>query len=132
NVVSQVSQLGPKRQSLLKSINGVVADGSTLLFDTIAAQQKALQSAPSKSIKALVVLTDGEDTASNMNIDRLIHQNSLTGENAGTGVKIFTIAYGDDANADELTKIANAAGGKEYAGNPQNIRSVYSQISLFF
>jgi Ca-activated chloride channel family protein len=132
NVVSELGQLGPKRQSLLKSIDGVVADGSTALFDAIAAQQKALQNRSSKSIKALVVLTDGEDTASNMKVDQLIRQISLTGENAGTGVKIFTIAYGDNANADELTKIANTAGGKEYAGNPQNIRSIYNQISLFF
>jgi Ca-activated chloride channel family protein len=132
NVISQIGQLGPKRQTLLKSIDGVVADGSTLLFDTIATQQKALQNRSSRNIKALVVLTDGEDTASKMNLDQLIHQISLGGENAGTGIKIFTIAYGDGANADELTKIANAAGGKEYAGNPQNIKSVYSQISLFF
>ena len=67
-----------------------------------------------------------------MKVDQLIRQISLTGENAGTGVKIFTIAYGDNANGDELTKIANTAGGKEYAGNPQNIKSVYNQISLFF
>jgi Ca-activated chloride channel family protein len=132
SVISQIGQLGSKRQSLLKSIDGVVADGSTLLFDTIATQQQALQNRSSRNIKALVVLTDGEDTASKMSLDQLIHQISLTGENAGTGIKIFTIAYGDGANASELTRIANAAGGKEYAGNPQNIKSVYSQISLFF
>jgi len=133
DVLSPINQLGPKRQSLLKTIDGVVADGSTQLFDTIAAQQKALQSvSSSKNIKALIVLTDGQDTASHMSFDQLIRQISLTGENAGTGVKIFTIAYGDDANQDELTKIAKTAGGKEYAGNPQNIQSVYNQISLFF
>ncbi len=67
-----------------------------------------------------------------MNLDQLIQQVSLKGENAGSGVKIFTIAYGDDANVDALTKIANAAGGKEYKGTPQNIRSGYDQISQFF
>jgi Ca-activated chloride channel family protein len=132
DVVSQIDQLAPKRQKLLSTIDGIVASGDTRLFDTIAEQQKALQNTQSKNIKALVVLTDGQDTASNMNVDQLIRQVSLTGENAGAGVKIFTIAYGDGANVDELTKIANAAGGKEYAGNPQNIRSVYDQISQFF
>jgi Ca-activated chloride channel family protein len=132
NVLTPIDQLGPKRQQVLDSIGGVLADGNTLLFDTIAEQHKALQSLPSKNIKALVVLTDGKDTASQMNLDQLIHQVSLTGENAGAGVKIYTIAYGDDADPDGLTKIANAAGGKEYAGTPQNIQSVYTQISQFF
>jgi Ca-activated chloride channel family protein len=87
---------------------------------------------PSKDIKALVVLTDGQDNLSQINVDQLVQQVSLTGENAGTGVKIFTIAYGSDADVDALTKIANAAGGQEYAGDPQNIQSVYNQISQFF
>src|SRR5262249_15306225 len=132
NVVSQVSQLGSKRQQVLNNINGVVAEGNTRLFDTIAEQQKALQSVAAKNIKALVVLTDGQDNMSQMSLDQLVQQVSLKGENAGTGVKIFTIAYGDDADVNGLTKVANAAGGKEYAGNPQNIQSVYNQISQFF
>ncbi len=132
NIVTPVDQLGPKRPQVLNSIDAIGASGNTRLFDTIAEQQKALQNAQSKNIKALVVLTDGEDTASQMNLDQLIQQVSLKGENAGSGVKIFTIAYGDDANVDALTKIANAAGGKEYKGTPQNIRSVYDQISQFF
>jgi Ca-activated chloride channel family protein len=132
NVVSQIDTLGPKRQNMLDIINGVVAGGQTRLFDTIAEQQKALQNTPSKNIKALVVLTDGQDTASKMKLDDLVSQVSLTGENAGSGVKIFTIAYGDDADVNGLTKVANVAGGKEYAGNPQNIQSVYNQISQFF
>jgi Ca-activated chloride channel family protein len=132
DVVSQVDQLAPKRQNLLGTIDGIVANGNTRLFDTIAEQQKSLQDSPSKNIKALVILTDGQDNKSQMNVDQLVRQVSLTGENAGTGVKIFTIAYGDGADVDALTKVANAAGGKEYAGNPQNIRSVYDQISQFF
>jgi Ca-activated chloride channel family protein len=132
NTESPVDQLGPKRQNVLDSIDGVVASGNTALFDTIATQQRTLQSLPSKSIKSLLVLTDGKDTASQMSFDQLTQQVSLTGENAGAGVKIFTIAYGDDADAGELTKIANTAGGKEYTGTPQNIQSIYNQISLFF
>src|SRR5262249_10160835 len=87
DVVSQIDQLGPKRQNLLNTIDGIVASGNTRLFDTIAEQQRSLQSSQSKNIKALIVLTDGQDTVSDMNIDQLVRQVSLTGENAGTGVK---------------------------------------------
>lgn len=132
NVLSPMSSLGPKRASLKEQINGILAAGTTRLFDTIAEQVAALQAFPSKHIKAVVVLTDGQDTASQRTIDELLKQITPTGENAGEGVKVFTIAYGDDADAGELTSIAKATGGQEYAGNPQNIQQVYLQISQFF
>ncbi len=132
DVVSPVNQLGPKRQDLLKRISNIIADGSTRLFDTISEQTKALQTLPSNHIKAVVVLTDGEDNKSQLNAASLVKQVAPTGENAGTAIKIFTIAYGSDANKDELKRIATATGAQEYDGNPQNIKSVYTQISEFF
>jgi Ca-activated chloride channel family protein len=132
DTLTPVDPLGPKRQDVLNKINDVVAEVSTLLFDTISQQYKALNALPSKNIKALVVLTDGEDTASSLDVNGLISQVKASGENAGNGVKIFTIAYGSDANTDELKSIANATGGQEYNGTPQNIKSIYDQISLFF
>jgi Ca-activated chloride channel family protein len=132
NVLSSVSALGPKRQDVLNQINGILADGNTRLFDTIAEQYEALTAMQSKHIKAIVVLTDGMDNISQRTVDQLIKEVTPTGENAGEGVKIFTIAYGDDADVNALTSIANASGGEEYAGTPQNIKQVYLQISEFF
>ncbi len=132
NVLSPVSALGPKRQDLLNQINGILADGNTRLFDTIAEQFEALTAMQSKHIKAIVVLTDGVDNVSQRSVDQLVKEVTPTGENAGEGVKIFTIAYGDDADVNALTSIANASGGQEYAGTPQNIKQVYLQISEFF
>lgn len=132
NVLSSVSALGPKRQDMLNQISGIQADGNTRLFDTIAEQFEALQAMPSKHIKAIVVLTDGMDNISQHSLDQLVKEITPTGENAGEGVKIFTIAYGSDADVNGLTSIANATGGQEYAGTPQNIKQVYLQISEFF
>ena len=133
DVLSPVSALGPKRQALLQKINGIVADGSTRLYDTIAEQVKALQALPSKHIKAVVVLTDGlSNIGQRASADDLLPDIKPTGENAGNGIKIFTIAYGQDADVSGLTKIANATGGQEYSGTPQNIQQVYFQISQFF
>ncbi len=130
--VSPTTQLGPKRQELLGRVDGIIPDGSTLLFDTIAQRVSALQKQPSRNIKAVVVLTDGEDTASTLTLDQLIGKITASGEDAGNGVKVFTIAYGGEANASELGKIANVTGGKPYVGTPQNIKQVYEQISEFF
>jgi hypothetical protein len=47
-------------------------------------------------------------------------------------IRVFTIAYGDDAKKDILTQIADATQAKFYAGNQQNIRQVLREISTFF
>jgi len=132
DVLTPVTQLGPKRQDVLNRIDGIIPGGSTRLFDTIAEQVKALQAMPSKNIKAVVVLTDGIDNQSQIKLDQLVNQVSASGENAGNAVKVFTIAYGNDADANGLTKIAKATGGQEYTGTPQNIQQVFIQISEFF
>jgi len=127
-----VSQLGPNRQDVLNRISNIIPGGSTRLFDTIAGQVNVLQSMPSKDIKAVVVLTDGRDNLSQINLNQLVSQVSASGENAGNAVKVFTIAYGSDADANGLAKIANATGAQQYTGTPQNIQQVYIQISEFF
>jgi Ca-activated chloride channel homolog len=132
DVISPVSQLGPKRQDLLTRIDDIVSDGSTRLFDTINEQVQALQNQPTQDIKAVVVLTDGIDNRSTLKIDQLVAAISASGENAGNAVKVFTIAYGSDADASGLTKIASATGGQEYTGTPQNIQQIFVQISEFF
>jgi Ca-activated chloride channel homolog len=48
------------------------------------------------------------------------------------GIKVFTIAYGSDADFSDLTQIASATNGQAYTGSPQNIRQVYYGISQFF
>jgi Ca-activated chloride channel family protein len=132
DVLTAVSALGPKRQSLLDSINSIDASGSTRLYDTIAEQVSVLKVLPSKHIKVVIVLTDGLDTSSQRSFDQLIAQIASTGANAGEGVKVYTIAYGSDADVSKLTRIASTTGGQEYAGTPQNIVQVYTQISQFF
>jgi len=117
---------------VVRYIDGIIPGGSTRLFDTIAEQVQALQAMPSKNIKAVVVLTDGMDNISQLKLDQLVNQISASGENAGNAVKVFTIAYGNDADSNGLTKIASATGGQEYTGTPQNIQQVYIQISEFF
>ncbi len=132
NVLTPIGALGPKRQSVLTTINGIIAGGNTRLFDTIAEQYESLKTLQSKHIKAIVVLTDGMDNASARSLEQLVKEITPSGENAGQGVKIFTIAYGDDADEQGLTQIAQATGAQEYAGNPQNIKQVYEMISKFF
>ncbi len=132
DVLTPVSPLGPKRADTLSKIDSIDANGSTRLFDTINAQLQSLKELSSKHIKAIVVLTDGQDNKSGLSASQLSDQIRTSGQDAGTGVKVFTIAYGSDADKGALTQIANAGGGQEYDGTPQNVQAIYNQISLFF
>ena len=131
-VITPVTPLGPKEQSLLKAIDQITANGKTRLYNTIADQVKAMQSLQSKHIKVVIVLTDGMDTVNQLTVDQLVNQIMASGANAGEAVKVYTIAYGQDADKNALTKIADATGGQEYAGTPENIKQVYLDISRFF
>ncbi|HEY0752400.1 MAG TPA: VWA domain-containing protein [Ktedonobacteraceae bacterium] len=133
-VLSSLSPVGSKRQQVLSAINAITASGNTRLFDSISAQFQQLQVFRSKHIKAIVVLTDGMDDASKIKFAQLLQQITPAGANAGEGIKVFTIAYGNSQGVDVkgLTQIATVTGAQEYAGTPQNIKQVYQDISKFF
>ncbi len=132
--LTPVSALGAKRQNVLNAIRGIQAAGDTRLFNTIDEQVQALKTQPSKHIKAVIVLTDGMDNYHLLTVDQLISRIAPSNgdSNAGNGIHVYTIAYRSDADVAGLSKIANATGGQEYAGTPQNIQQVYQQISVFF
>lgn len=77
------------------------------------------------------MLTDGLDNRSSAGLNDVLQ---LAGAKGGEGdaVRVFTIAYGSEADVDGLKEIAEAFGGKAYTGDPDSIRSVYTQISSFF
>jgi Ca-activated chloride channel family protein len=47
-------------------------------------------------------------------------------------IRVFTIAYGKDAVKEVLKSIADATQAKFYEGTPENIASVFKEISTFF
>jgi Ca-activated chloride channel homolog len=127
----QAMPLKTHRQHVLSSINNLYANGGTRLYDSIDAACQYLRSNPQPDrISAVVVLTDGEDTASKMTFDTLMSR--IKPDESGNGIRIFTIGYGDDANRDILGKIAEQTQAKFYAGTPDNIREVFKDIATFF
>ena len=53
-------------------------------------------------------------------------------DNERNTIRVFTIGYGKDAVKDVLKSIADATQAKFYEGNPENIQSVFREISTFF
>jgi Ca-activated chloride channel family protein len=131
--ISQVSPLGPKRDALRASIDKISAGGQTRLYDSIFEQATALQQGSGKNIRALVVLTDGEETVNIGLWPTLLDRLREAGVGSGTGVKIYTIKYGADARKDVLDQIAQVGGtGSAHEGTPADIQQVYQDISAFF
>jgi len=121
------------RDDLNRTIGSLFAQGGTALYDSIDTAYQYLlsqNSSTNDSILSVVVLTDGEDTESKMQLGQLMGRIRFDGERHN--IHVFTIAYGKDAKKDILNQIAQATQAKFYEGTPQNIVGVFKDISTFF
>lgn len=125
---------GDVSEMLAKSLNGLYASGKTPLYDSVCAAmdkvnslQAAHLSNEERRLYGVVLLSDGMDTASNFSENQMFGC-LPTGENA-EGTKVFTIAYGEDADKDLMLRIANRTNGKTFTGDPDSIEAIYNAIS---
>lgn len=119
------------RESALRTIDSFFASGGTALYDSVGAAYQSLLDAPkSRNISAIIVLTDGADTDSKTSLADLLAQ--IQFDNERRTIRVFTIGYGSDAVKDVLKSIADATQARFYEGTPQNIESVFKEISTFF
>jgi Ca-activated chloride channel family protein len=121
------------RDELSRAVDSLSAHGGTALYDSIDAAYQYLtgqdQDMPADML-AIVVLTDGDDTQSNLPLSDLMGRIRYDGANHR--IHIFTIAYGNDARKDILAEIAEATDAKFYEGTPENIGGVFKEISTYF
>lgn len=121
------------KKELLARIENVLADGKTALYDATAdayqmAQNRAM-SAPG-TLHAVVVMTDGNDEGSKLALSELLRKTKASEESSA--VKIFTIAYGDQADPAVLEQMAEAAQGMFTRGSVESIVQVYRDMAAFF
>jgi Ca-activated chloride channel family protein len=118
------------RKASDEAIDSLFAGGQTVLYDAVDQGYTHLMQRPPGHIRAMVVLTDGDDNRSKETLEQLlakIHSDAETHT-----IRIFTIAYGQDARRDVLKQIADSTQGKAYDGTPANIMEVFRDISTFF
>ncbi len=131
--LTDLTPVGEKRQDVLTRVSGITEGGNTRLYDAVQFAYDELEAkADPNHIRAIVVLSDGEDTESTLSLGDLLGQINIASQEGGTSIKLFTIAFGDGADTDILTQIAEATGGKQYDGTPENINKVYQEIATFF
>ncbi|MDX6196858.1 MAG: Ca-activated chloride channel [Actinomycetota bacterium] len=128
----QLVPFGPARANLTTvqaKIRDLQPDGGTGLYATVRAASKALVADYKPSlINAIVVLTDGRNEfPADNNIASLVDE--LNPEDIDRAVRVFPIAYGEDADLGELTKIADASRAAAYdASDPASIDNVLTAV----
>jgi len=133
NVLVPIAPVARNRATLRARIGELIADGDTALYDASSAGWEAVDKLRDDSrINAVVVLSDGEDTASSSDLSDAVERFEARAKGEGRQIRVFTIAYGSSASKSVLEDMAKASGGKAYEGDPDNIEAVYLQISSFF
>jgi Ca-activated chloride channel family protein len=128
-LVAEPQQVGPARAEIVQSIGRLEAAGDTALYDAIGAGAQVIgDTTASQATNALVVLTDGQDTYSS----RYSFNQSLIDLAAANDTTVFTIAYGDDADSDVLSRLALGANGNFYLGDEASIAAIYQEMSAAF
>jgi Ca-activated chloride channel homolog len=126
----------PYRQNagaLAAAVRDIVPEDQTSLYDAaLFGLDLIKRRADAEHINAVVLLTDGQDTASNSSAQQVLDQLRAEGDSETGGVRVFTIAYGSDARAGELNSFAAASGGKGFTASTTDIEQVYRSISSFF
>jgi Ca-activated chloride channel homolog len=116
-----------RRAALARDLRAATPRGDTGLYNTIsAAYRTVLERYQDNRINAVIILTDGKnDAVGGLDLKGLLSK--IAKASGGRSVRIFTIAYGPDADKPVLEKIARATGGAAYvAATPADISKVYS------
>ncbi len=107
---------------IIKHLNIGVAGDKTALVDSIAGSINILKDSKSKS-KIIIVLTDGEDTASIIPLQ--VISNLVKKHN----IKIYAIGIGE-SNKHLLNQLAKMNKGKAfYANSKDNLEQIYKEIN---
>ena len=104
--------------------------GSTAIWDAVlVTAEEVLSEASDKTRRAIILLTDGQDTSSRKNIDAAIESA------ARADAVVYSIGIGDEyyggVNKGTLRKISERTGGRAFfPDNEEELREAFAQIQL--
>jgi Ca-activated chloride channel homolog len=124
--------VGPATETLSlirRDVEAAVADGGTGLYATLReAQARMLEDLDTSRINAIVLLSDGQNEyPADTDLDSLLDQ--LQAESFDTSIRVFPIAYSEQADIDALGEIAEASRAAMYdASDPAAISNVMTNV----
>lgn len=132
-VIVPMGNVETNADELRTAINRLQADGDTALYDGIINVFEQIRETEDEGdrIRAVVLLSDGADTASasarQSAVDAILSERS-----AQNPVLLIPIAYGSDADTGVLNSFARASNTKLQPGDPTRITQLLELISSYF
>lgn len=135
SLLSEPQRVGDVVESLTQRVRSLIADGNTALHGSVCeatllaeALQAQDREAGESRLYGIVLLSDGEETVGEPTENQMF-VTCLPANAEADGIKIFPIAFGEDADTDVLSRIATVTGGRMYTADPASISNVYISIS---
>jgi len=119
----------------LQYVASLKASGQTKLYDaTLAGRNWLQQNLRKDGINAVLVLTDGADSGSSIQIAQLLTELKKSGFETEQRISVFTIGYGDEKefNPKALQDIAQQNAGYYTKGEPETIARLLADIQVEF
>ena len=129
--VSDIEPAGVVSEELSRRVLQLVAGGGTNLNGAVCQaieKMKADASSSEDRLNGIVLLSDGADTAGEVSETRMF-QTCIPASAEVNGVKIFSIAFGAEANRDALFRISQATGGTMFTADAATVDQAYLKIS---
>jgi Ca-activated chloride channel family protein len=129
--VASLMPLGTLEQTggeLKAAIENLQAHGSTVLYDAVLQAVNSLQAEDSNRIRAIILLSDGADTASHANLRDV----TAIARGERNPVLIFLVAYGSDADINTLNTIARFSSTRVLSGDPRGIQQLFELLGSYF
>lgn len=128
-VVAPMAELSENRIPLQRAIGEMRAQGKTAVFDALELARAELEALPPSEddrIRAIVLLSDGADNASSILLETLRQRFDET------GISIFPVAYGADADVRILEQIAEFSRTIVVKGDTGDIAQIFENLSRYF
>lgn len=119
----------------MQFIANLQANGGTKLYDAALYARNWLVSHPRKeAINAVVILTDGEDSGSQIRLEQLRQELEKSNFKSDQRIAFFTVGYGKEGefNPQVLQQIAQLNGGYYRQGDPTTISTLMSDLQVEF
>ena len=127
-----MGSLETNREEILAQVQNLRARGNTALYDALIQAVEELIADPDASrIKAVLLLSDGQDTASQASLNQVVRVIS-NARNSRTPVLVIPVAYGSDADINALSNIARASDTRVQSGDAENIKRILEIIGSYF
>lgn len=132
--LGQGGRAGAVAEDMALRFRALFANGGTALYDALiqalnAAEQQRKAQGDSR-LYAVVVLSDGEDRNSQGTLSDVLERLPKSEDAAGT--RVFTIAYGAEAQKNLLQQIAETSNGRMFSGGAEDIEKIYNSIAAYF